>query len=307
MKILQAGAAKSGNFWLYKIIDNIFKAKEISKKSFVRDHPIYELAKDWKLSYPEQSSIDMLDIENRKCFWRISSIFRKPIENIDDYIAGTSHVWTHSLICDRSPEIYKKFDKVVYIIRDPRDRILSEAKFAFSDYMQQYFPCEEKSPEEYLEKNFVKSMNRWRWHVYDHLRFAKELDIHVVFYERLLKDFDAEFDRLLNYLDISMDERKKQWVNEQVQFNTMKKENARHLNKKHYGTWDKVLNEKDKEIAEEINEQLLKMMKYPNGRFIEGLLPELPSNLSKEYMEGHLMDIGKKYYERTVSWHSNYE
>lgn len=305
MKLLQAGAAKSGNFWLYKIIDSIYNVKGIPKNSYVKKHPIYEMAKDWELSYPEQSSIDMLDIENRKCFWRISSIFRKPIEDIDEYLSGTSHVWTHSLICNRSHEIYKKFDKVVYIIRDPRDRALSEAKFAFSDYMQHYFPCEENSPEEYLNNNFIKSMNRWRWHVYDHLRFAGELNIHIIFYERLLKDFDAEFSSLLEYLETPLDDHEKQWVKEQVQFNTMKKRNNKHLNKKHYGSWEKVLDNQNKKVAEDINEQLLHMMKYPNGRFIPGVLPESPRELSKEFMEKHLKEIGKQYYERTVSWHSN--
>ena len=305
MKILQSGAAKSGNFWLYKIIDNSMRVSGIEKKSYVKNHPIYELAKNWELSYPEQASIDMLDIENRKCFWRISSIFRKPIEDVDEYINGTSHVWTHSLICDRSHIIYPKFDKVVYIIRDPRDRMLSEAKFAFSDYMQHYFPCDENTPEEYLEKNFIKSMNRWRWHVYDHLRFAKKLNIHIVFYERLLNDFDSEFERLLDYVELKLTEEDKIWVKEQVQFKNMKKQNKKHLNKKHYGSWEKVLSPQQKKLAEEVNEQLLKILNYPNGQFIPGLLPNSPKELSREYMENNLEAIGKNYYARTVSWQSN--
>lgn len=295
MRILQAGAAKSGNFWLYKILDNIFKASGIPKRSFVKNQPEYQLIKNRQLSYPEQVSIDMLDIENRNCYWRISSIVREPVHNFENYLNSVSHVWTHSRICDRSLNVYPQFDKVVYIIRDPRDRILSEAKFAFSDYMRKHFPSGENSPEEFLENNFIKSMDRWRWHIYDHLRYSKELNIHIVFYERLLKDFTAEFDRLLDYLELDLSSDVRQEIRSAVQFTNMKKENSQHLNKKHYGTWEKVLSNDQKKLAEDINEYLLHMLQYPNSRFVPGILPKVPEELSKEYVESYLNKIGKHY------------
>lgn len=304
MQILQAGAAKSGNFWLYKIIDHIYGASGIAKKSFVQNHPIYKVAKTWKLSYPEQASIDMLDIENEKCYWRISSAVRQPLEDPDEYLNATSHVWTHSRICARSLNIYPKFDKVVYIVRDPRDRALSEAKFAFSDYMQHYFPCNEKSPEEYLQNNFAKSMNRWRWHVYDHFRYARQLNIHIVFYERLLKNFERELDHLLKYLEVDLPDNARQKIKEEVDFSTMKKNNTNHLKKRHYGSWEDMLSPQQKKLAEEINGHLLHMMHYPNGKFISGLLPEIPKNLSKELMESHLDEIGRFYCEPAAAENS---
>jgi aryl sulfotransferase len=300
MRILQAGAAKSGNFWLYKIIDNIYVAAGLQKRSFVQNQPVYADAKHWKLSYPEQASIDMLDIENKQCYWRISSAVRKPVTDEDKYIDSTSHVWTHSRICGRSLKVYPKFDKVVYVIRDPRDRVLSEAKFAFSDYMQQYFPSGERSPEEYLQNNFIKSMDRWRWHVYDHLRYAGELNIHIVFYERLLKDFDQELYSLLNYLELDLPDDVRRRIKEEVDFSTMKKKNGDHLKKRHYGSWEDVLTPEQKKMAEEINRHLLHLMQYPNGRFIPGVLPQIPKDLSKEFMESHLDKVGRYCHKATT-------
>lgn len=300
MRILQAGAAKSGNFWLYKIIDNIYTAAGIQKRSYVQNQPVYEGAKQWKLSYPEQASIDMLDIENTKCYWRISSVVRNPIEDEDEYINSTSHVWTHSRICDRSFTVYPKFDKVVYIVRDPRDRVLSETKFAFSDYMQQYFPSEENSPEDYLQNNFIKSMDRWRWHVYDHLRYAKDLNIHFVFYERLLKDFDQEFARLLNYLELDLTDTIRRRIKEDVDFSQMRKKNGNHLKQRHYGSWENVLTVEQKRLAEDINGHLLHLLQYPNGKFTPNLLPQMPKGISKTFMESHLNSIGRYVTETAV-------
>lgn len=293
MKILQAGAAKSGNFWLYTIIEKILDRAGERQKSFVKSQPIYAEARNWQLSYPSQADIDMLDIENEGCYWRISSRIREPVTDIDNYIQSTSHVWTHSRICERSLEVYPKFDKIVYIIRDPRDRLLSEAKFAFSDYMKTHFPSTTRDPDDYLEKNLPASMNRWRWHVYDHLRYADELDIHIIFYERLLKDFGNELDRLLEYLEVPLHNEHRQAIREEVKFSSMKKENDKHLKKKHYGNWALRLNQDQKKMAEDINEHLLHILRYPNGRFIPGLLPRVPENLSRSYMEQRLNDIGR--------------
>lgn len=286
MHLLQAGAAKSGNLWLYKIIEQIFKKAGVQKRSYVRRQAVYDLARTWPLSYPEQASIDMLEIRNRWCYWRISTIFRMPIEDLREYINQTSHVWTHSRICERSLQVYPLFDKVVYIMRDPRDRAVSEAKFAFSDYMQRFDPCRAPDFETYLEENLESMMNRWRWHVYDHLRYARELNIHVVFYERLLQEFQEELSRLLNYLELELNDREQEEIEQAVTFSSMKQKNPGHLRKGRSGDWDTSFTEGQAKRARQIIDPLADYLHYHDG------CPRLPDELDQKLLQENLEEIG---------------
>jgi len=195
--ILQAGVPKSGNYWLYRIINSIFTHCGLEKKSFIQNTPMYRVAKTWELSYKEQSSIDVLDIDPHKCYYRISSIFRMPVDDIDTYIQQTSVVWTHSCFCDLSRVILPKFDKIIYIIRDPRDVALSMAYFVFTPYMQKYFPVQERNYKEYLARKLAGRMKNWVEHVGGYFQFCDKLNIHAVFFENLRFSFEKEMERLL--------------------------------------------------------------------------------------------------------------
>ncbi len=96
MSVLQIGMERSGNYWLYNILQNIIKYSHSDNNSLIQNHPIHSYAKSWELSYPNQADIDVLDIEPLNNYFRISSIFRMPIENIEDYIKECSHVWSYS-------------------------------------------------------------------------------------------------------------------------------------------------------------------------------------------------------------------
>lgn len=281
--LLQGGAAKSGNLWLYKIIEHIFSHGGIEQNSFVQDQSIYPVAKTWPLSYPGQVDIDMLDIENEQCYWRISTIFRMPVESIEEYISATSHAWTHSRICNRSQEVYPLFDKVVYIIRDPRDRAVSEAKFAFSDYMQRFSPCAENSFSEYLDNNLEEMMSRWRWHVYDHIKFAEQLGIHIVFYERLLHDFEQEFEKLLDYLEIDLSEKDKRDIAQKVTFSSMEEEHPDHLRKGTAGDWKNHFSDQQHERALSIIHPLVSYLNYDSNS-----LPILPDYVDSDFLSKNL-------------------
>lgn len=288
MHLLQGGAAKSGNLWLYKIIEQIFRRSGIDRISFVQSQSIYPIAQNWPLSYPEQADIDMLDIVSEQCYWRISTVFRMPIEDIEGYISRSNHVWTHSRICDRSLDVYPLFDKIVYIVRDPRDRAISESKFAFSDYMQRFSPCAEETFEEYLENNLEQMMSRWRWHVYDHLKYAEELDIHVVFYERLLHEFQEELDKLLNYLGVELSLRDREEIARNVDFSSMKRENPEHLRKGETGEWEKHFSNSQTKRAHSIIEPLVSHLGYNSG------LPGLHNHLDKEFLRENLDEVGQE-------------
>lgn len=266
MKILQGGVPKCGNFWLYQIIQQILFRSGHSTSSFIEQQPIYTLAKEWDLNFPEQSRIDVLEITDLQNVYRISSIYRMPIDNIADYVAQTNQVWTHSPICKRSGEVFEQFDKKVYIIRDPRDRALSAAKYYCSPYMLKYFPQEEKDPARFLDRNFEKLMHEWVWHVYDHLKYSQPFEIHITFYEGFLLDFQQTLAALLDYLDIDLDESQRHELEEAVSFSTLKKKNPKHLKKGESGYWMDQLTDQQLEKADIVAGPLLRFLGYPTAR-----------------------------------------
>lgn len=263
MKILQGGAPKCGNFWLYQIIQHILAQTGHPPKSFIQRQPIYELAKTWDLNYPSQASIDVLDVTDLQYSYRISSIFRMPVEEISSYIAQTDHIWTHSPICKRSPELLGLLDKKVYIIRDPRDRAISASKYYTSAYMLKYYPQEEQDAKRYLEKNFEQLLLEWVWHVYDHLRLRRQHNIHICFYEGFLLDFQGELERLLHYLGVEMNEAQRGALQEAVSFASLKSKNPKHLKKGQSGYWMGQLTAEQVEKADMIAGPLIRFLNYP--------------------------------------------
>ena len=262
MKILQGGAPKCGNFWLYQILQETLRAAGLNTTSFIEQQPIFQLAMDWDLNFPSQASIDVIDITDLQTSYRISSIFKMPVESLSDYLTKTKHVWTHSPVCKRSWEVFDHFDKKVYIIRDPRDRAVSASKYYCSEYFLKYYPHGETDPQKYLDKNFVTLMQEWVWHVFDHLRLSRRNHIHIVFYENLLWDFGAEYSRLLDYLEIDLLETRRKDIENTVSFEQLKKENPKHLKTGKSGYWREKLSQEQQEKAEKITGPLLEFLGY---------------------------------------------
>ncbi|GAB3816402.1 sulfotransferase domain-containing protein [Pontibacter rugosus] len=266
MRILQGGAPKCGNFWLYQIIQQLLQRTGHDTTSFIQKQPIYTLAQEWDLNYPSQASIDVLDVTDLQYSYRISSIFRMPILDIASYISQTNHVWTHSPICKRSPELFNLFDKQVYIVRDPRDRAISAAKYYTSDYMLKYYPQGITEPQRYLEQHFEELMLEWVWHVYDHVRLSQEQNIHIAFYEGFLLDFQEELGRLLRYLEIDLSQQEREELQEAMSFSTLKRKNPKHLKKGTSGYWMDQLTAEQTEKADIVAGPLINFLGYPTGK-----------------------------------------
>ena len=81
MHILQGGAPKCGNFWLYQIIQQVLARSGHDTTSFIQQQPIYALARDWDLNYPDQAKIDVLEITDLQFSYRISSIYPQVIRS----------------------------------------------------------------------------------------------------------------------------------------------------------------------------------------------------------------------------------
>lgn len=262
MRLLQGGVPKCGNFWLYQIIQKIFHVAGKVPISHIERHPIYPIAQTWDLNFPGQERIDVLEITDLQYAYRISSVFKMPIDDIQNYVAQTEHVWTHSPICKKSGEVFKLFDKKVYIIRDPRDRAISAARYYCSEYMLKYFPQEETDPEMFLQKNFEQLMREWVWHVWDHLRLSREFNIHIVFYENFLDDFQKELTGLLEYLELELSSAQRQRLEAELSFSRQKKKNPKHLIRGTAGYWKKSLTEPQIQKTRAIAGPLMRFLNY---------------------------------------------
>ncbi len=283
--ILQAGMAKSGNFWLYRILQDIIRYAGWTQRSFIQQQPIYAIAQTWPLSTEEQASVDVMDIEPHGCFYRIGSVFRMPIEDVDAYIAQCSHVWTHSAFCALSNEILPKFDKVVYIIRDPRDVAISMSRFIFTDYMRRYNPHSERDPDTFLDKTLALRMKVWAEHVGGYLKARERLNIHIVFYERLRRDFETELRRLLDYLGVALNEEDIARIRQDVDFATMHSVNPQHVRKGEAGQWRRVLSERQQRRARRVAGPLLRLLGYPLRAAEVDQLPDLPTQLDAAQLD----------------------
>ena len=298
LHVLQCGVPKSGNFWLYKILQESIRRAGIDIKNFIQTQPVHDIAQKWALSYKEQADIDVLDITNQGCYYRISSIFRHPVLDLESYLQSTTHVWTHSPMCEASWDVLPKFGKMIYIVRDPRDAALSHARFMLTPYMKTYYPNDFDSPEEYLESNLESKLLSWVEHVGPYLAHADELDIHVVFYERLLLNFSSELDRLLDYLEIPLSQKQRRAVENAVTFESMKEEDPEHVQKGKAGKWHQRMTEAQKHRSMSIVGPLLEKLNYPLREISGDIRPSVPI----QFTPGEADKM--TYHARHPSWKS---
>lgn len=245
MKILQCGYDKSGNYWLWKILEATLDAAGIERHSFIRNQAIYPLAKSWELSFPEQAEVDMIAWRSAgkprmdSYWWTILPMFKRRIQDLDEYIDQTSHAWSHSPFGPATPACLSRFDKVVYIIRDPRDIALSFADFMVTPfYLREYAPpAQAVSFEQRVRRTSAQGHKRWQQHVTGWLRQREACNVHCIFYERLVDNFDLEFRRLLDYLELDLDSEAVTAVYEATRIQSMRKKNFGHVNKGKTGRW----------------------------------------------------------------------
>ena len=272
---VQIGVAKSGNLWLYRILEKVQEYSGMNRKSFIRNHPIAPIARTWKMGFPGQSEIDYISISPYGCIFNIGSIFNMPIDNLDEYLNQCSLVWVHSHFCEKTQEVLRKFDKIVYMIRDPRDIAISMAKYSFTPYRLKHFPHRETNPKSWLANNLADSLIAWVKHVGAYLKYQEKLKIHVLFYERLLHRFNDEMQLLLDYLGVNLSKEQIDQIAKETSFETMKKNHSNHLRKGQYGEWTEVLTPQQKDLSKQIAGPLLKLLNYP----IEEPKPERENKL----------------------------
>jgi hypothetical protein len=202
--IFQCGVAKSGNFWLYTAIQKLLAAAGAEQSSFIQNQPIYRQAREWTLSFPEQATIDVLDITPQAYVTRISSRFEQAITDLDAYLAQATHIWSHSPYrAGLSDAVFRRVDSVIYIVRDPRDALLSMADFVFTPYMRQHFPTAHEDRGAYLAERIEIFPKQWAGHVKGYIDADPDLGIHILTYEAMKRDLKASLRDLAGWMGLA--------------------------------------------------------------------------------------------------------
>jgi aryl sulfotransferase len=280
MHVLQGGFPKSGNYWLANILNQILDCAGVPRQSYVQRHPIFPIAQTWPLSYPEQAGLDVLDIEPHRNYWRISSYYREPIDDIAAYVAQNRHVWTHSRYLPGSAAIFALFDKIVYIVRDPRDAAISMAHFAFTPYRLRtdYNPF--PTPDAYLRRHLARHMAGWCNNVGSYLLAPRHENLRIVFYERLRTDFDAELKALIEFLELDVTAEQRAAIGNDVSVSSMQKKSSQHVRKGGSGGWRETLSPSQIRLANLIGGPIMKELGYPLA-VSDARLPALPPTLNE--------------------------
>jgi len=285
MRILQAGEAKSGNYWLYNIIDNIYQEAKIEKPNYITQKPIYEEAKKKTFSYAKQAEIDTIEVNGEELKVIISDWYNEIISDVDAYVKEVSHVWTHSISNDTLTDFAMKMDKIIYIVRDPRDVAISKSKFAFTDYHKSYRLANPgSSPEAFLENRLPGTCLRWNQHVASYLRLSLKKPVHFIFFENMKVNFKEELLALLSFLEIELSDTSIDNICEAVHIDTLKKKDPTHVRKGTSKQWVDTLTEEQKLISNKISGGFINLLGYDT---------ELP-NYPKDFSESKLNDLLSK-------------
>lgn len=270
MTILQAGFKKSGNFWLWTVIEECLKQAGVRRRSYIRKQPIYQLAKDWDLAFEGQAGMDFLSIAPERLQYQILPVFVWPVEDLDRYMKKTTHVWTHSPMQTGALTRFQAFPKVVYIIRDPRDVAVSYHRFANNKFHKWFFATKAAS---------IVAHQEWGVHVLSFLLAQSTLKPHIIFYEKLLTEFDQELERLLEYLELDLGSKKRKAVRAATSFKTMQPKNNLHLAKGLAYGWVRELDEKQHASFTDVHDTVLKLLDYPMtaAEAEAGKMPRIPT------------------------------
>lgn len=294
MNILQVSAPKSGSFWLNTILKKSLEQAGEEISYYIKTRPEYATLKQEKLSFKDQAGTDMLDIDDNGVAFRVSSLLKEPVPNMQQYSKKASLAWTHSTWCQKTAEVFAFFDRKVCIVRDPRDTALSAAKFAFTPYMQKHYPSSYNSIEEFFSAEYERLLEQWVWFYGNYLLHSRELDLHFVFYENLLKSFPKEYESLLKYLNLDLSEEEKNTIASEVSFSSMKEENPRHLHKGKSRKWVDGLSIDQIERAAIKAGPLMHIFGYPISPGEGDKLPAMPRDIPKQELEEILSKIDWK-------------
>lgn len=245
--VIVSSYPKTGTNWTAEIIDRLmFQDLEEFEK--------------WK-SLP--LTLRMFEMGNPKKFDIIDSL------SFERRVHGT-HVRADRLDMDR---IKKSKAKVVYVLRNPKDTLVSMFNFLkklppfqmepmksmvnsgftvfFNHYMNGEIPIDGSS-----EGNYLTHIQGW-------LKSRDDMGMYFIYYEDLKKDFAGEVRKLAKYLEVPLSDEKLQEISEKCTIDSMKKSyteragfQGKHatafINKGGVGGWKNYFTVEQSEIWDEL-------------------------------------------------------
>ena len=287
MVILKAGMIKSGNVWLWTLLRSIARHAGMKEKGYVLSPEAEQWARNVARDLTGMERADGIQIGRHSCHIKFGPYVGNRIRDIDAYVSQCRHVWTHSPIHPTNIDTYRRFHRIVYIIRDPRDIAISFARWAFTPSVLKVFPHYryDRDPAQFLASHLDYILRTWVSHVGSYLQWHQKLRIHIVFYERLLHAFDEELGRLLSYLGINLAETGVTAVKEDVAFEAMKRHNPMHLRAGMSRQWVESFGEEQQRLSELIAGRMLRLLHYPVSIDEPERLPVIPAGFSGEDLE----------------------
>lgn len=238
--ILQNGMAKSGNYWLYSCLQVLLAEAGAPMRSYIQNHAIQEEAESWVLSFPEQATIDVIDITPGGYYTRISSKFSEEIGDLESYLSRVRHLWSHSPYRQRlSDDVYGRCRAVFYIVRDPRDALLSQADHMFSEYGRTYLKPAAPDRESFIDERSKAYPGHWANHVSGHLNLPSSLPVTIIQYEDMKADLPGELKRMASAMGLEgISRARMESLASGLGFNAMKERSGTaHVNKGRTGRW----------------------------------------------------------------------
>lgn len=277
MKIFQAGVPRSGNLWIYRTIQKMLEATSTPNPSLAKVFR-ESIARTGYID-PERTFVhDVISIKPEGVFWEPTHQSKFLIHHFDNYLVACTHLWTHQPFCEERSELFQKFTKIIYIIRDPRDVLISNSKYLFTDRTITLRPREDESEDsqKFIEDGHFKRAHGWIRHVGSYLRVANRFpNMYFVFYERFLEDFDSELDNLSHFLEFELNDEQKATIKDAVSFESMHKEKPLHVRKGAAGQWETVLTAEQIQNIKVVAGPFLEFLGYGADSKLE-TLPQLP-------------------------------
>ena len=219
-----ASYPKSGNTWLRILLSHYFKN---DNKGFNLNNLITDGIASNRDIFEEATGLDSSEITNDEIDNLRPMVYRYLSESSNQLLYYKIHDANHK---NKNNEYLIPEDvthKVIYLIRNPLDVAVSFAFHSAIEIGQAVnFICNENatfcSTNKLLSFQLRQLVFSWNSHVKSWTE-DKRLDVHVVKYEDLLADASGEFEKIIHFIELSVNKSALQYAVKNSKFDKMRK------------------------------------------------------------------------------------
>lgn len=229
MTILQMSVPRSGGFFLWKTIEAILDEAGLLRRSYVKSHPIRERRSEWPEFTVDLLDVDSLTVTDDGVTMDVDTVYSEPIRDVPAYLRACDHVWGDFDATPHALEILALFSRVVYLVRDPRDVLVSTSTFAFTPYWKRFRPHDVPSPADFIERTLETFSVGWSRNVESFLAARGRLALRLCRYEDLTANLQNEVSALAQWLGHPLSPERSDRVIAPVRLEVMAKDYPKHV------------------------------------------------------------------------------